>query len=171
MKDKDVSIEVTEQEPQRVYEQAKKIAQLAPNVVVKVPCHVDYYPLIHKLVQEDIPLNITLIFSLTQALFMCKLGVKYISPFVGRLDDIDSNGSELLYQLRAMVDEYNYATKILAASLRHPRHLHEAILAGADVATIPVELLTKASAHVLTDKGMKIFDTDWKKLGIATFPA
>lgn len=170
MKGKDVSVEVTEKSPQRVYEQAKKISRLAPNVVVKIPCFIAYYPLIKKLVEENVPLNITLLFSLNQGLFMCKLGVRYISPFVGRIDDNDGDGIELLYRLREMIDRYGYQTQILAASLRSVRHLHEAIVAGADIATIPTELLKKASEHILTDKGIELFDTDWKKLGTPHFP-
>lgn len=170
MKNKDVSIEVTEQDPDAIYHQAKKIAQLADNVVVKIPCYAAYYPIIHKLVQEKIKINVTLVFTLIQALCMCKLGVTYISPFVGRWDDIDVDGIALLYELRRMVDQYGYQTKILAASLRHVRHVHEAIMAGADVATVPVEILAKASDHILTQRGMELFNNDWKKLKVTTFP-
>jgi len=170
MKDKEVSVEITEKNPQAVYDQAKKIAQLAPHVVVKIPCYAAYYPIIKKLVEENIPLNITLLFSLSQGLFMSKLGVRYISPFVGRIDDIDGDGIELLYRLREMIDRYGYQTQILAASLRHLQHLHNAIGAGADVATIPPELLTKATKHILTEQGMELFEIDWKKLGTPHFP-
>ncbi len=170
MNPKEVSVEITENNPKAVYDQAKKIAQLAPNVVVKIPCFAAYYQIIKKLVEENVPLNITLLFSLNQGLFMSKLGVRYISPFVGRIDDNDGNGIELLYELREMIDRYGYQTQILAASLRHVRHLHEAIAAGADVATIPPELLKKATEHILTDKGIELFNADWKKLGISHFP-
>ena len=166
----DVSVEITEQEPQAVYNQAKKIAALNASIVVKIPCHVSYYPIIHKLVNENVRLNITLVFTLIQALFMCKLGVVYISPFIGRWDDIDVDGIELLYQLRSMIDQYGYSTQILAASLRHVRHMHEAIMAGVDVATVPVDVLKKALEHPLTNNGMALFDKDWKKLGIKNFP-
>lgn len=170
MSRQDVSVEVTEKKPNAVYTQAKKIAQLAPNVVVKIPCYAAYYPVIKKLVEEDIPLNITLLFSLNQGLFMCKLGVRYISPFVGRIDDNDGDGSALFYSLREMVDRYGYQTQILAASLRHITHLHEAIAAGADVATVPPELLKKATEHILTEKGIELFEADWNTLGISHFP-
>lgn len=170
MKNKDVSVEITQKDPQAVYEQAKKIASLDDTIVVKIPCHLDYYQIIHKLVQEKIKINITLIFTLEQAWLMCKMGVRYISPFVGRWDDIDVDGSELLYELREMVDQYGYKTQILAASLRHIRHVHEALMAGADVATIPPVALERLSEHILTEKGIALFDQDWKKLGVSAFP-
>lgn len=165
-----ISVEVTEKEPEAVYKQAKEIAQLADNIVVKIPCHRDYYPVIHRLVEEEIPLNITLVFSLIQSLLMCKLGVHYISPFIGRLEDIDVNGIELIADIRAMIDEYAYTTELLAASIRSVDHVHEVIKAGADVATVPVEIMQKMTSHPLTDKGMAQFLADWQKLGITTFP-
>lgn len=170
MKDKDVSIEVTETEPKAVYEQAKKIAGIAQNVVVKIPCHQQYYGVIKRLGEEGIAINVTLLFTLVQALFMCKLGVKYISPFVGRWDDIDVEGADLLYELREMIDRYQYDTQILAASVRHVRHIHAAIMAGADVITVPPAVLEKATEHVLTDQGIKLFTNDWQKVGIKQFP-
>lgn len=165
-----ISVEVTEEEPNGVYQQAKRIAHIAPNIVVKVPCHEKYYEVINKLVQEEVPLNITLVFSLLQSLMMCKLGVRYISPFVGRLDDIDADGSGLLHDLRQMVDTYNFKTQILAASIRSVDDFHQAVMAGADVVTLPTEVLRKALQHPLTDKGMKLFLDDWRKLGYKSFP-
>lgn len=166
----DVSIEVTERDPKAVYEQAKKIAALAPNVVVKIPCAPEYLEIIDKLVQEEIALNITLVFSFLQGLLMSKLGVKYISPFIGRLDDIDSNGLELIEDLKTGLDNYGYETQILAASIRNIRQVHQVALLGADVVTMPVELFEKLLGHPLTESGMKQFDFDWKKLGITQFP-
>jgi transaldolase len=165
-----ISVEITEKNPEAAYKQAKAIAKLGKNIVVKVPCHVDYYGIIAQLVADGVKLNITLVFSLAQALFMSKLGVQYISPFVGRWDDIDVEGVDLLYTIRHMLDEYGYQTELLAASIRGVRHFHEAIMAGADAVTVPVEILEKASRHVLTDQGIETFDNDWKKLGIRTFP-
>ena len=165
-----ISVEVTEKKHDAVYKQAKAIAKLARNVVVKIPCHADYYEVIAKLAKEGIKLNITLVFTLVQGLLMSKLGVHYISPFVGRWDDIDVDGVELLYNLRHMLDEYDYKTKLLAASIRGVRHLHEAIMAGADVATIPISVFEKSTRHLLTDQGITKFDTDWKKLKIRKFP-
>lgn len=165
-----ISVEVTEQAPKAVYEQAKKIAAIAPNVVVKIPCHEHYYQTIHKLVHENIPLNITLVFSLLQSLMMCKLGVAYISPFVGRLDDIDADGSGLLHDIRHMVDTYHFKTHILAASIRSVSDFHQAVMAGSDAVTVPVDVLRKALVHPLTNHGMQLFNDDWQKLGYKTFP-
>lgn len=170
MMDMDVSVEVTETDPDKLYKQAKEIAKLAKNVVVKVPCYKDYYVTIRKLIAEGIPLNITLVFSLAQSLMMCKLGVRYISPFIGRLNDIGDDGAALLYNIRNMIDGYGYETQMLAASIRGVHDLNDAIMAGSDVATVPVDVLEKATEHVLTDKGMKLFTADWKKLGIKQFP-
>ncbi len=168
--DGDISIEVTETDPEKVYEQAKKIAALAKNVTVKIPCHEQYYAIIEKLVKEKVSINVTLVFTLIQSLMMCKLGVKYISPFIGRWEDIDVEGSRLLHEIRLMVDTYEYETEILAASLRTVRNLHDAIIAGADVATVSPALLEKVLYHPLTDSGIKKFVIDWQKLGSPQFP-
>ena len=170
LKNKDISVEVTEQKPEAVYEQAKKIAKLGNNIIVKIPCHEQYYEVIQKLVQEKIQINVTLVFTLIQGLLMCKLGVKYISPFIGRLDDIDVPGSDLLFEMRQMVSQYDYTTQILAASLRTVRNVHEAILADADVATLPIQVFEKMIQHPLTDRGIEKFNADWQKLGIKQFP-
>ena len=166
----DISVQVTEKSPEAVYQQAKVIAKLAPNIVVKVPCSQEFYPVIKKLVEEGVKINITLLFSLVQGLFMGKLGVLYISPFIGRLEDTDADGIALITDLRQMIDQYGFKTQILAASIRSERHLHDVILAGADAATLPVAVLEKASVHPLTDQGRKLFDADWAKLGIRQFP-
>ena len=114
---------------------------------------------------------VTLLFSLNQGLLMCKLGVKYISPFIGRADDIDTEGINVISMiLRKVIDQYNFKTQILAASLRNTIHFHQSALAGADVATVPVSLFETLMNHPLTDKGMQLFDDDWKKLGIKKFP-
>ena len=115
MPDKDVSVEVTEIEPDKVYAQAKRIVALGNNVVVKIPCHIDYYSVITQLVSEGVNINITLLFTVMQGLHMCKLGVKYISPFMARSDDIAMDGVLLLQELRAMTDQYHFSTEILAA--------------------------------------------------------
>ena len=166
----DISVEVTEKSPEAVYNQAKELANLAPNIVVKIPCHKDYVSVIHTLVQEGIPLNITLVFSVVQGLCMAKLNVKYISPFIGRLDDIDCDGMQLVRDLREVLDTYDYKTELLAASLRSIPHITESALAGADIATLPVNLFNKMLDHPLTDKGIKLFDEDWQKLNIKKFP-
>lgn len=166
-----ISVEITEKEPDAVYAQAKQIAALAKNVVVKVPCYPDYFELIGKLVAEKIPLNITLLFSSFQGLAMAKLGVQYVSPFVGRLDDIDADGMQLVRDLRCMFDEYDYSTtKVLAASIRSVQHVHDALLAGTDAITMSPEIFEKAVHHPLTNAGMQKFDEDWQKIGIKQFP-
>ncbi len=166
----EISVEVTEKKSDAVYKQAKAIAQMGKNVIVKVPCHRDYYSVIDTLVKDGVKLNITLVFTVIQGLMMCKMGVRYISPFVGRWDDIDVDGTALLYNLRYMIDWYNYQTGLLAASLRHVRHVREAIMAGSDVITVPPAILEKATEHILTDQGIAKFDADWKKIGIRKFP-
>ncbi|HXW86058.1 MAG TPA: transaldolase family protein [Candidatus Bathyarchaeia archaeon] len=166
----DISVEVTETEPDAVYKQACAIAQIAPNVIVKVPCYKTYYAVIKQLVDEDIPVNVTLVFSVLQGLMMCKLGVRYISPFVGRWNDIDMDGMEIVHELRALIDQYNFDTEILVASVRSVRQVHEAAMAGADVTTMPVDILQKMMDHPLTDQGMELFAQDWKRLHISHFP-
>jgi transaldolase len=166
----EISVEVTEQDPDAAYKQAKDIAALAENIVVKIPCHHTYYQVINRLAHEEIPLNITLVFTLVQGLMMCKLGVRYISPFVGRLDDMDVDGIELLPEMREMVDEYGFDTGILAASLRGVRNVHDAIIAGADAATVSLPIFEKMIEHPLTDQGIAQFTADWAKLGVRQFP-
>ena len=161
----DVSIEVVKKDPNEVYKQAKEIAALAPNVTVKIPFQEDYLPVISKLVKEKVSINLTLIFSLMQALIGAKLGVKFISPFIGRWDDIDIDGMQLIAEIREMLDTYGYQSEIIAASIRHMMHWHESVLLGADIATVPPKLLDQAMKHPLTQQGIAKFDADWVKLG------
>lgn len=170
MNNRDVSVEVTEKDSDSVYKQAIEISKLAKNVVVKIPCHQDYYEVIKNLVNEGVKLNITLVFTLMQSLFMAKLNVKYISPFVGRWDDIDVDGIGILQDVRQMLDQYQFETRMLAASIRNIRHFNNAILAGSDVVTVPNDVFEKSLHHILTDEGIKKFDSDWQKLGIRKFP-
>lgn len=165
-----ISVEVTEVDPKKLYKQAKAIAKLSNNIWVKIPCHANYYEVIKRLVDEEVKLNITLVFSVLQSLMMCKLGVYYISPFVGRWEDIDVDGMAYLPQMRDMIDFYGYETKILAASIRSVQSFHEAIAAGADAITLPVDIFEKSVANPLTDEGIKKFSKDWQKLGIKQFP-
>jgi transaldolase len=165
MVDGDVSIEVVKKDPQDVYGQAKEIASLSDNVVVKIPYAQEYLPVIKKLAQEGVKINVTLIFSMLQALLVAKLGVTYISPFIGRWDDIDVNGLELIDKLMLIKNQYGFDSEILAASIRHVMHWHEVALAGVDVATVPPKLLDQVMYHPLTEVGIKKFDADWNKLG------
>lgn len=165
-----ISVEVTEKDPAKIYLQAHKIADIAENVVVKIPCYKEYLPTIDSLMEDGIPLNITLVFSLTQAALMAKMGVEYISPFLGRLDDIDVDGIALLKDLRQIIDNKFYDSKVLAASIRSIGQVHDAILAGVDAITVSKEIFELMIDNPLTTKGMEIFDADWKKLGIKQFP-
>lgn len=165
-----VNVQVTETDPQAVYTQAREIAKIADNVVVKAPCQMQYLPTVKRLVADGIRVNITLVFTLTQGLCMSKLGVAYVSPFIGRLDDIDSDGVQLVADMVAMVETYDFQTQVLAASIRSVPQLHEVMLAGAHVATVPPELLEKAFSHPLTEKGAEKFLVDWQKLAVTKFP-
>lgn len=165
-----ISVEVVEIEPAKVYKQAHDIAALADNIAVKIPCHYQYYSVIKRLVDEGITLNITLLFTLAQGLMMAKLGVQYISPFVGRLEDNGADGVALIEQLRHMLDFYNFDTELLAASIRSVAHLENVIMAGADIATMPVRVFESSLTHPLTDQGMTQFLSDWQKLDIIHFP-
>jgi transaldolase len=161
----DVSIEVVTKTPEEVYEQAHAIAKIAPNVVVKIPCLTEYLPVIHRLVQESVQINVTLVFSAMQALLVAKLGVKYISPFIGRLDDISQDGIALIEEIVQLKANYEFDSEVLAASIRHLMHWKSVALAGADIATVPPALIEQAMKHPLTDKGVELFDNDWKKVG------
>lgn len=165
-----ISVEVTETEPELVYLQARKIASLSENIAVKIPCHPHYYSVIKKLVEENITLNITLVFSLTQGLMVAKLGVSYISPFVGRLDDAEADGIELIHNLRHILDWYGFETELLAASIRDTHHFERVMMAGADIATVPASVFEKSLTHQLTDAGMAQFLADWEKLNTKQFP-
>jgi len=168
--DADVSVEVTKKDPNDVYKQAKEISKLSENIIVKIPCHSDYYEVIKKLVNEGIQVNITLVFTLIQSLMMAKLNVKYISPFVGRWNDIDVDANLTISEIRQMIDNYDFETELLAASIRTVRDFHEAILCCADAVTLPLDIFEKSIQHILTDQGIKKFDEDWKKLNITQFP-
>ena len=165
-----VSVEVTEQEPEAVYRQAKEIAALANNVVVKIPCHVDYFAVMKRLGKEGIRINATLVFSLVQALAVAKLGVSYVSLFVGRCDDIGIDGIDLLSQIANAIHGHELESKVLSASLRTVRQLQDSIDAGADIATVPVSVLEKSLSHPLLTAGIEQFNHDWQKLGIKKFP-
>jgi transaldolase len=167
----DISVEVTETDAHALYEQAKKIRALADNVVVKIPCHYDYYWVIKKLVQEGVALNITLVFSVAQGVMMSQLGVRYISPFIGRLDEEGGNGLQLVEQLRYVFDLHKSNTKILAASVRNKDHFEGALLAGADCVTLTPTLFQELCTHPLTNKGIAQFLHDWSLLSIKNFPS
>ncbi len=159
-----VSLETTALESGPMYEQGRKLAEIAPNVVVKVAMTPNGLAAGTRLVADGIPVNVTLTFSPAQALLAAEIGATYVSPFLGRLDDVGDDG---MYALREICDIYEvqgYDTLVLAASLRHPMHVIEAAKAGADVATMPYDVFSKLVKHPLTDNGLDKFLSDWKKL-------
>ena len=160
----DVSAEVISTEYDEIVEEGRKIASIADNVVVKVPLIKDGIKAIKTFSEEGIKTNCTLCFSATQALIAAKAGATYISPFIGRLDDISSDGMTLIADIAMIYDNYGYDTEILAASIRHPMHVLEAARIGADVATMPLSVIVGLLKHPLTDNGLERFLADWDKL-------
>ena len=158
-----ISAEVTTTNKDEMLHQGRELAAIHPNIVVKLPLTREGLQACRTLRGEEIRVNVTLCFSASQALLAAKAGASYISPFIGRLDDISHDGMELIRQIRAIYDNYGYETEILAASIRHPLHVVDAALAGADVATMPFSVVTQLLKHPLTDLGQEKFLTDWKK--------
>ena len=146
-------------------EEAHRLADLAENIVVKIPLIPEGLRAVRKLAGEGIRTNVTLCFSATQALLAAKAGASYISPFVGRLDDVGENGMELIGQIVTIYENYDFDTEVLVASVRSPMHVVESALLGADVATIPFKVLKQLYRHPLTDRGLDGFLADWKKTG------
>lgn len=161
-----VSAEVSALDAETMISEGRKLAEIADNVTVKVPLTWDGLKACRTLSQAGIMVNVTLCFSANQALLAAKAGASFVSPFVGRLDDVGEDGMALIRDIRTIYDNYpDFGTEILAASLRHPRHVTEAALAGADVATVPPAVLKQLVNHPLTDKGLAQFVADWKKTG------
>jgi transaldolase len=161
-----VSGEVLATEYDEIMSQGHRLAALADNVVVKVPLTPDGLRAVAALKKEGIRTNVTLCFSATQALLAAKAGAAYISPFVGRLDDVAEEGMELIEQVVTIYRNYEFDTKVLVASVRHPIHIVQAGMLGADVATIPFKVLEQLYKHPLTDIGLDRFTSDWKKTGM-----
>ena len=159
-----VSAEVVGTTTEEMVREGRELSKIAKNITVKIPCIAAGIPAIKALSGEGIPVNVTLIFSAPQALIAAKAGGTYVSPFVGRLDDISSVGMDLVRQIRTIFDNYDFSTQILAASIRNPVHVVDAALAGADVATMPFAVIEALLKHPLTDAGLKRFLEDWKKL-------
>jgi transaldolase len=160
-----VSAEVVGLDAPTMLSEGKRLAALHENIVIKVPLTEAGLTACRQLKTEGIGVNVTLCFSPLQALLAAKAGATFISPFVGRLDDIASDGMELISQIRQIYDNYGMATEILVASVRHPQHVVESALLGADCATIPPKVLWQLARHPLTDKGIESFLEDWKSLG------
>jgi transaldolase len=160
-----VSAEVTALDAETMIREGRILAKIADNVCVKVPLTMDGLKACKALSSEDIGVNVTLCFSATQALLAAKAGATFISPFIGRLDDLGLDGMGLIREIRTIYDNYYFETEILAASIRTVNHVKDAALAGADVATIPPATLRELVKHPLTDKGVAAFTADWAKTG------
>ena len=159
----DVSAEVTALDTDGMLKEGREFAKVAPNVVIKCPLTLDGLKATRIFREEGTKVNVTLCFSAAQAILAAKAGATYISPFVGRLDDIGQNGMQLISDIVQIYDNYGYATEVLVASVRHPMHIVESALLGADVATIPFKVIQQLVKHPLTDKGLDAFLADWKK--------
>jgi len=160
-----VSLEVVAVDKDTMVAEGRKLAAIHENAVVKVPLTEDGLKACRQLVSEGLRVNVTLCFSVSQALLAAKAGATYVSPFVGRLDDVSGEGMQLIHQIRQVYDNYGFATEILAASLRHPMHVVESMLMGADCCTLPPKVLWQLTQHPLTDRGLEAFLTDWETLG------
>ena len=159
-----VSAEVTADKMDAMLRQAHTLAAIAPNVVVKIPLIADGLKAVKALSEEGIKTNVTLCFSSVQALLAAKAGATYISPFVGRVDDIGGEGLDIVREIRAIYDNFDFQTQILTASTRSTLHVRDAALAGSDVVTLPYAVFTKLVKHPLTDIGLKQFNDDWAKV-------
>lgn len=158
-----VSAEVVSTECPAMVEEAKQLREIAPNVVVKLPTVAEGIKALKICVAEGIDVNMTLCFQPIQALIVAKVGAAYCSPFLGRLDDIGQDSMELVRDIRQIYDNYSFKTQLLAASLRHPNHVLQAALDGADIGTMPYSVFEKLWKHPLTDIGLQRFLADWKK--------
>jgi len=160
-----VSLEVVGLDRDTMVAEGRRLAAIHENAVVKVPLTEDGLKACRALVTEGHRVNVTLCFSVSQALLAAKAGATYVSPFVGRIDDISGDGMDLIHQIRQVYDNYGFETEILAASIRHPVHVVDAMLTGADCCTIPPKVLWQLSRHPLTEQGLQAFLSDWDALG------
>ncbi len=159
-----VSVEAVSLKADEIIKEARELSRIAENIVIKVPIMKDGLKAVRVLSSEGIKTNMTLCFSPNQALLAAKAGGTFVSPFVGRLDDVGQSGMSLIEEIRTIYDNYGYKTQIIVASIRHPMHVRDAALMGADVATIPFEVFEKLVQHPLTDVGIKRFLADWEKV-------
>lgn len=158
-----VSAEVVSLEAEGMLAEARRLAKISENIVVKIPMIVEGLKAVKTLAAEGIKTNVTLIFSAAQALLAAKAGATYVSPFVGRLDDIGNPGMDLVGDIVTIYDNYGYQSEIIVASVRSPQHVLDAALLGADIATIPYKVIAQLAKHPLTDLGMAQFLADWEK--------
>jgi len=159
-----VSAEVVALDAKGMVEEGRKLSKLHKNIVVKIPMTTEGLVAIRKLSSLKIKTNCTLVFSANQALLAAKAGATFVSPFIGRLDDIGQDGMDLIDDIVQIYDNYMFETEVLVASIRNPEHVHSAALIGADVATIPFKVIEQLSKHPLTDKGLAAFLKDWEKV-------
>jgi transaldolase len=159
-----VSAEVVSTEEEGIIKEARELVKIHKHVVVKVPMIPEGLKAVRRLSQEGVKINVTLIFSPTQALLAAKAGATYVSPFVGRLDDVSEIGMNLIQQIVTIFNNYDFPTQVLVASIRNPVHVVDAALMGADVATMPFSVIQQLSKHPLTDVGLKKFLADWQKM-------
>jgi transaldolase len=159
-----INAEVVSTNTDGMVEEGKSLAAIHPNIVVKIPMMPSGMEAVRILSTEGIKTNVTLIFSPTQALVAAKAGAAYVSPFVGRLDDVSTVGMELVEQIHAIYENYAYETEIIVASIRNPLHVLESALVGADISTIPLKVMKQLMKHPLTDVGLEKFLADWEKV-------
>jgi transaldolase len=159
-----VSAEVVSTTADAMMKEARELSRLRANIVVKIPLIAEGLKAVKTCTQEGIKTNVTLCFSATQALLAAKAGATYISPFVGRLDDISTDGMQLISEILEIYDNYGFNTEVLVASVRHPMHVHQAARMGAHVATCPLSVLLQLAKHPLTDLGLAKFLADWEKV-------
>lgn len=160
-----ISAEVVSVDSKGMLAEAEVLGKLHENIVIKLPLTPEGLKTCRILTDKGVKTNVTLCFQAGQALLAAKCGATYISPFIGRLDDVSEDGMNLIRDIRTIYDNYGYETKILAASIRHPRHIIDSAIAGADVCTSPFKVLMQLYGHPLTDKGLSAFLEDWKKSG------
>jgi transaldolase len=158
-----VSAEVISLDAEGMVAEARELAKIADNIVVKIPMIEEGLKAVKQLTAEGIKTNVTLIFSASQALLAAKAGATYVSPFVGRLDDISINGMDLIADIMTILRNYGFTTEVIVASVRSPMHVVESALLGADIATIPYKVIAQLAKHPLTDIGMQQFLADWEK--------
>jgi len=162
-----VSLEVLATDYESMIKEARELIKFGPNVVIKIPMTEDGIKAAYFLEKEGIPTNVTLVFSLNQALLVGKIGASYVSPFVGRLDDIGEKGMDLVANIVTVYKNYGFNTQIIVASVRHPEHVRQSALLGAHIATIPFKVIKKLASHPLTDIGLEKFLSDFKKAQIS----
>ena len=159
-----VSAEAVAAKAAEILPEARALARIAPNVVVKIPVGIEGLKATKILAAENVPVNMTLVFSASQALLAAKAGARFVSPFIGRLDDASEDGMALIEEIVTIFENYRIDTEIIVASVRHPRHVVEAALLGADIATIPYAVMAKLVHHPLTDAGVERFLKDWRNV-------